>query len=124
LDLEPSTVKLMTMRGLNAPGVLAGVARSAPEDFRRVWGEETRADLARAIAAHLKKSPRDEGLADLLEALEEVAGKRPLKRAANLPPLSFGFVPPATPSDTQHPLPKLPKLGPRPRTNPHTGDGD
>lgn len=115
LDLRPAAARLIAARAPRTPAELAGIARAAPDDFRRVFGPSVRDELTRALAARLAADPRDEGgLADLRDALEEVAGKRPLKPAANLPALSFGVIlpPPGVARAAEsHPLPHLPRLG-------------
>lgn len=113
LELKPATAQLMARRGLSNPADLAWAARAAPDDFRTVFDEAARADLAQALAAHLGGGVKDAaGYADLRDALEEVAGKRPPKPPGKRPELKFGAVPPPGPP-AKHPLPKdLPPLGP------------
>jgi len=132
LKLGDDTVRLLTKRGADSPGVLAWGARAGPDDFRRFFSEETRAELTRAISARIGADgvPQDEGLSDLLSALEEIAGKRPLKPPAPLPEHGFGALDPGPThplNPPPKPLPRLPKLGvhraPPPHApNPHTDD--
>jgi hypothetical protein len=115
LHLGPAAAKLVGDRSPRTPAELAGLARADPEGFRRVFGADARADLSRALAARLAADPKDEaGYADLRDALEEVAGKQPLKPAANLPKPTYGVLPPppgqARPADAH----KLPNDLPRP----------
>jgi len=125
LDLEKETARLIAERDPETPAQLAGIARAAPGPFRQVFGEGARADLARALAAHLAKAKSDDvGYADLRDALDEVAGKRPPKPATNLPRPSLGAVSPPGPNPPVPPVPPLPKLQPRPGPRKQTKEGD
>ena len=116
LKLGKAAADQMAERGTESPTTLAWAARAAPDDFRRVFKAEVRADLTRALTAHVAaagESP-DAGLTDLLSALEEVEGKRPPKPPAPLPAFGFGVVLNPAPAPPPRPVPPLPKLGPRP----------
>jgi hypothetical protein len=112
LKLDKTTAKLVAERDTDSPAELAGVIRAIPDDFRRVFGPEVRADLARAVTAHLADSKTDEGgFGALSEALEEAAGTRTAK-PANQSNVGYGFAMTAGPNPTVPPVPPLPKLGP------------
>lgn len=112
LGLQPATAALVAARGVETPGELACLARAVPADFRRVFGGPARADLCRALAAHLDAAAIDEGgYGVLLVALEELGGERPPAASAG-PHLSYGVLPTDTTPPTR-PLPPLPPLGPR-----------
>ena len=87
LKLDPATAQVVAGRDPDSPAVLA-------EDVRRftdVFKPAVRADLTRAVTAHLATKPKDQaGYQDLLEALEEVAGQRPRKELPE-PNLHFGL---------------------------------
>jgi hypothetical protein len=104
LKLKAETAEAVNNRQADSPAWLA-------EDIRRFQslGAAARADLARAVAAHLRASPKDEaGFQDLLEALEEADGKRPAK-ALTKPDLAFGYAPNPVPQAAPPPVP--PNLG-------------
>ena len=110
LKLDKATARAVAERQADNPAVLA-------EDIRRFkeLGPEARADLAQAVTAHLATRPKDQaGFQDLLEALEEAAGRRPAK-ALPAPNLHFGLA--ENPNPGREPVPPpvprtLPKLKP------------
>jgi len=111
LKLDAATAHAVAARQSDSPAVLA-------EDIRRFkpLGTEARADLARAVAAHLGGSTKDKtGFQDLLEALEEAAGQRAAKA---LPEVNshYGLAPNPVPQPPPPPVPRtLRKLNPKGR---------
>jgi hypothetical protein len=116
LNLDAATAKKVSDAATEAPADLAGIARSVPDTFRRTFDAKARAELTRALTAHLAGTgDSTEGYRDLLEALEELEGKRPPKPLPPLPSFGLGAVDPATAPGSHQPtptapLPHLPKL--------------
>jgi len=124
LQLPPATADLLAGHPTDTPAVLAYQARSDPGGFKTLFPDAARADLARALAARLASDRPDAvGYGDLRDALDEVAGKRPLQappgfgvisppgQAPGVPPLG-NLAPPRPSGRGRYPPPKpSPKPG-------------